>query len=507
MFTLPLLSITKLSKRFGGTQALDGVDLEIESGEIHALLGENGAGKSTLIKILAGVYLADSGDIRLKGSIVHPHRQAVPIAFIHQDLGLVETMTVAENIALVAGYAKKNAMISWRATRDVAASALRDLGSTINPEAKIADLPLAERSLVAIARALATQADVVVLDEPTAALPEPDVARLLKVLEQLASRGIAVIYVSHRIDEVFRVAHRVTVLRDGRRVGTGRVQDTSPAELIKMIVGRSLSDLFVEPSAPTSKLVLNVDNLRTGHVGPISFRLHEGEVLGLAGLRGAGHLSVGRAIYGMLPRDSGQVAVSGETLGATRPSDAIRAGIGLLPNKRREEGLANSMSVKENTFINPAAYGVRWFQFIGHDSERANCEELLVRLSVRPAAPDLTISALSGGNQQKVILARWFAIGTPILILEEPTLGVDVGAKVDVYRLIDEALRKGHAVLLVSSDFEEVASACHRVLIFDRGHVVAELGRSDLSVARITAMASGSDKVGNEGGQFELAQV
>ena len=324
-YSTGLLSITKLSKRFGGTQALDDVDLEIESGEIHALLGENGAGKSTLIKVLAGVYLADSGDIRLKGSIVHPHRQAVPIAFIHQDLGLVETMTVAENIALVAGYAKKHAMISWRATRDVAASALRDLGSTIDPEAKIAGLPLAERSLVAIARALATQADVVVLDEPTAALPEPDVARLLKVLEQLASRGIAVIYVSHRIDEVFRVAHRVTVLRDGRRVGTGRVQDTSPAELIKMIVGRSLSDLSRRAKRADFKVGLERRQspnwaCRTHF---ISIARGGGARIGRATRSGAPFR--GRAIYGMLPRDLWAGSRVRETLGATRLSDAIRS--------------------------------------------------------------------------------------------------------------------------------------------------------------------------------------
>ena len=405
---------------------------------------------------------------------------------------MVETMTVAENIALVAGYGNTGPFISWRSTRAMAGSALDQFGSTIHPEMRVADLPAAERSLVAIARALATKADLIVLDEPTAALPEPDVARLLDVLKQLSRRGVAVLYVTHRIDEVFRIGDQVTVLRDGRVVGTQPVGQLPATELVRMIVGRSLTDLFVEPTIPSSRVLLTVESLRTGNIGPISFSLHEGEILGFAGLRGAGHLSVGRALYGLHARGGGTVEVRGRKLEANMPSTSIRAGMGLVPNKRREEGLANGLTVKENLFINPALCGTRFFELMGRRKERRACQDQLTRLSVRPAEPQLGIAALSGGNQQKVVLARWFAIGVKILILEEPTFGVDVGAKADVYRLIKNNLQSGHAVILISSDFEEVTGVCNRVLIFDRGRVVKELRRHELSLAAITAIASGS---------------
>jgi ribose transport system ATP-binding protein len=498
MIAPAVLQLTNIMKRFAGTQALDGVSLAIRPGEIHALLGENGAGKSTLIKILAGIYTADSGQVQINGIDANPRRDRLPIAFIHQDLGLVETMTVAENIALVAGYPSQRGLISWSATRNRALDSLARLGATTDPLVKVGDLPPAERSIVAIARALATKCDLVVLDEPTAALPEPDVAKLLETLRALARHGVAILYVSHRLDEVFRIADRTTVLRDGRVVGSVDVRDTTPEKLVNLIIGRSLSEMFTEPPPSDTQTLLEVRDLQVGFVGPVSFSIRRGEVVGLAGLRGAGHLSIGRAIYGATDKSSGSVTIDGRKILTAKPADAIRARIGLVPNRRREEGLANGLSVAENLFLNPRASGVRWNELYNSRSERNRARERLKPLAVRPSDPGLIISALSGGNQQKVVLARWFAIGARVLILEEPTLGVDVGAKADVYKLITSALREGHAILLISSDFEEVSGICHRALIFDRGRISAELPRDQLSVSGITSIASGGSDAKTE---------
>ena len=308
----PLLAMTGLVKRFTGTLALDHVDFDVRRGEVHALLGQNGAGKSTLIKVLAGVYKADAGAILFAGEPAHPGTEALPIAFIHQDLGLVEWMTVAENVAIQTGYPRSRAgLISWPKVNSAAAEALAIMGSDLDPETPISSLPAAERSLVAIGRALAIKSDILVLDEPTAALPEADVERLLETLRRLRASNIGIVYVTHRLDEVLRIADRVTVLRDGRRLATVAASETNAGELVQMIVGRSMSDAFVRPTQPSDRGALSVEDLVAEHVGPVSFSVAAGETLGLVGLRGAGHHTVGRAIFGHTPMDS-------------RPADARR---------------------------------------------------------------------------------------------------------------------------------------------------------------------------------------
>src|SRR5262245_39789990 len=293
----PILAVSGLTKRFTGTLALDRVDFDLRRGEVHALLGQNGAGKSTLIKILAGVYPADAGEIHFAGRPVDLASETLPISFIHQDLGLVEWMTVGENVALLNGYPRSPlGLISWPLVRKAAADALAIMGSDLDPDARITGLPAAERSLVAIGRALALKASILVLDEPTAALPEADVERLLQMLRRLRASGIGIIYVTHRLDEVFRIADRITVLRDGRRVATVESRQTSPRDLIGMIVGRSMNDAFVRPAASTERVVLEVKDAVSGHVGPVSFTIAAGETLGLVGLRGAGHHTIGRSI-------------------------------------------------------------------------------------------------------------------------------------------------------------------------------------------------------------------
>jgi ribose transport system ATP-binding protein len=490
----PLLDIRRLSKRFSGTLALDAVDLAVNSGEVHALLGENGAGKSTLIKVLAGVHPADAGEIRLHDRVVDPVADALPITFIHQDLGLVDTMTVAENVAVLAGYPRRSGLISWSRARAAAATALELMGGGVDPDARVGDLPAAEKSIVAIARAMAVRCELLVLDEPTAALPETDVARLLAVLRRLRSRGIGIIYVTHRLDEVFRFADRVTVLRDGRRVTTEAIADTNPTALIFHIVGRSLSDLFVKPPASTAGTLLAVDRLVANDVGPVSFEVAAGEIVGLVGLRGAGHDIVGRAVFGDVAITSGSVSLTGTPLSVHAPRDAIRRRIGFVSSKRGEESLAPNLTVRENLFINPVTTGGKVLAAIHPSHEQAHCLRVLHRFSVRPPEPERVIATLSGGNQQKVVVARWLEAGSRLLVLEEPTFGVDVGSKAEIYQLLQQALDGGLAVLLISSDFEEVAGICHRALIFDRGRVIAELPRAELSLARLTALAAGGDE-------------
>ncbi len=487
-----LLDVRQITKRFTGTLALDAVDFDLQPGEVHALLGENGAGKSTLIKVLAGVHRADGGEIHVHGRVMDPSSERLPITFIHQDLGLVDSMTVAENVALATGYPRRGGLISWSEVRRLAEDALQRMGGGVDADARVRDLPAAERSIVAIARAMAVTRDILVLDEPTAALPEADVGRLLDALDHLRHSGVGLIYVSHRLDEVFRIADRVTVLRDGRRVWSGAIADTDPAALVHHIVGRDLADVFVRPSSSTAAPVLRVHDLVSGDAGPVSFDVRAGEILGLVGLRGAGHDTVGRAIFGDRPVDSGELLLNDRPLVVRDPQGAVRAGIGFVSSKRGEESMAAAMSVRENLFMNPGMTGRGTLQPIHPGREQARADSVLERFTVRPRETERVIATLSGGNQQKVIVARWMEAGTALLVLEEPTFGVDVGSKADIYALLQVVLDQGLAVILVSSDFEEVAGICRRALIFDHGRVVSEVGRESLSVARLIALSSGA---------------
>ncbi len=492
----PLLRVQGVSKQFTGTLALDAVDFDVDGGEIHALLGQNGAGKSTLIKILAGVYPASAGRIVWRGRAVVPTAERLPIAFIHQDLGLVDAMTVAENVAIQAGYHRARGLIDWRASADAAARALTAMGSDIDPRMRIAALSAADRSIVAIARALAVQAEMLVLDEPTAALPAEDVARLLETLRRLRAQGIGMIYVTHRLDEVFLIADRVTVLRDGRRIATQSVAETSASDLVQMIVGGGVADAgAVTPPATRTELLTVADAVvpqeEAGLIGPVSFTLAAGEVLALVGLRGAGHHAIGRAIFGATKLRAGRIVLDGRPLIADGPAAAMAEGIGFVSSRRGEESLAAGMSVQENLYLNPRAGGIAPWQPLAPRRELARALRALARFSVRPPDPSRPIITLSGGNQQKVVVARWMEARIRLLILEEPTIGVDVGSKAEIYRDLNAAVREGLAVLLISSDFEEVEKIAHRALVFSRGTVAAELPRAHITVARLTAHAAG----------------
>ena len=496
--TSGLIRIRGLSKKFSGTLALDSVDFDLDPGEIHALLGENGAGKSTLIKILAGIHVPDQGEIRVRGRVVAPWAERLPFAFIHQDLGLVGDLSVAENIALVAGYQHNHGAISWRRTRREGSRVLERIASRIDPDVKVDRLSAADKSLVAIARALAVRAAVLILDEPTAALPEADVARLMETLAGLRAEGLGIIYVSHRLDEVFRLADRATVLRDGRRVWSDAVAATTPRDLVVTIVGRPLDEVFVAPPQPESEELLEVRDLECSGVGPCSFNIRAGEVVGLVGLRGAGHDVVGRALFGDAPIHGGTMRLGGRPYEPRQPGEALRAGVIFASSKRAEEGMAAELTVRENLFPKPGVTPDQPWRLIDIPAERRHASQVAEHYNIRPADPERSISTLSGGNQQKVVLARSLERGARLLVLEEPTAGVDVGAKVDIYSAIHASAQAGQAVIIVSSDFEEVSGISHRALVFVRGKVAAEVARQDLSIGRLTAIAAAAI-TGNSG--------
>lgn len=492
----PLLRFENVTKRFGGTTALRGVSLELGAGEVLALLGENGAGKSTLIKSLAGIHTPDEGRILFKGT---PYLHSPPrpnekqkVSFIHQDLGLVEWMTVAENVGLAQGYSRRSGLIDWRGTEQRAAQALALVGCDFDPTTRVQQLSRTEKSLVAIARALAVEADVLVLDEPTASLPADEVERMFTVLRKLRQRGVGMIYVSHRLDEIFRIADRVAVLRDGQLVGVRQVSDTTPAELVTLIVGREVKDLYVRAPLARGRETLKVDRLVTASAGPVSFSAFEGEVLGLVGLRGAGQEAVGRALFGAEP-SGGSVRLDGRDLDLVSPQRALEQGVGLVARDRTEESVAGALSVRENMFINPFAIGRSLMSLLSPSAEAQRALAIGADMGLRPNDPALPVEALSGGNQQKVVVGRWLATGRKLLIAEDPTAGVDVGAKSEIYRLIAQALAQGLTVIVVSTDFEEVAHICHRALVFSRGAVVAEIAQGGLTTEALIHAASASE--------------
>jgi ribose transport system ATP-binding protein len=483
--TTPLITLSHLSKRFGATQALDDVSFSINSGEVIALLGANGAGKSTIIKILAKIYTADKGEIKpTEGRPL----EDVKFAFIHQDLGLVDWMTVAESIALGSTYPKKLGVIDWRGVRTRAHEALQRVAPHINPKDTIKNLSRADRSLVVIARALYGKTDVLVLDEPTASLHASDCENLFQVLRNLRNEGCAIIYVSHRLDEIFKVSDRVVVLRDGKMVEDGQINDFSPDSLVRAIVGGE-NKRFALGEFSHGAPVLEVEELSGPNILPTSFKVHKGEVLGLVGLNGAGQREIGRIIAGDLDKYAGHVTLNGKELRGD-VERTVDNGVSLITSSRLEEGLFADITVRENMFPNLHVRGFGAFRFMNFRREREKTFHFDEEFNIKPRTTELSIATLSGGNQQKVILARWLSMDRDLIVLEEPTAGVDVGAKSEIYQLIKRATDSGLSILLVSTDFEEVSLMAHRALVFSSGEIVRELPRSEISIENLVTYAS-----------------
>jgi ribose transport system ATP-binding protein len=476
----PILEVRGISKSFPGVRALKNVDLRIWPGEVHALMGENGAGKSTLMKILAGAYRPDSGAILLDGNPVQfrtPHEARLAgIGIIYQELTVAPNLTVSGNVFLGSelsrlGFIKDTAEMD-RKTQGV----LDRLGARFRPNQRAAHLAVAEQQQVEIARALFYKSRVLVMDEPTAALSDRETDRLFDVVRHLRSEGLAIIYISHRMAEVYELADRLSVLRDGEYVGELKRAEFSAGKVIEMMVGRRLEDFYEHTKRAAGRVVLEVKNMSDGdRVKNASFQLRQGEVLGLAGLVGAGRTELARLIFGADKRKSGEIYLNGEKLQINQPKDAIRAGIGYVPEDRKLQGVFLQMSSGENITMNIlgrySACGVLNFKKL---NDRANAEVKAMR--VRTASLKSRAGGLSGGNQQKLLLARWLEINPKVLLLDEPTRGVDVGAKAEIYALIQQLVDKGTAVLFISSELPEIVGVCDRVLVMREGEITGEVG-------------------------------
>ena len=489
-----VLEMEGISKRFGATRALDNVRLTVRSHEIHALMGENGAGKSTLMKVLSGVYQPDAGVIKVDGKPIligkPAEARAAGISLIYQELSVAANLTVAENVFMgsepktrwgMADTAEMN-----RRTEDV----LRSLDAPFSAMTPARKLSIAQQQQVEIARALIHRGRVLIMDEPTAALSDRETEALFRIVRKLRDDGIAVIYISHRMAEVNALADCVTVLRDGGYVGELTREQLDPARIVQMMVGRPLGDFYQHKTGRVrGKPVLQVENLTGGKVRPASFTVHAGEVLGLAGLVGAGRTELARLIFGADPKTGGRVLLDGREVNIREPLDAIRLAIGYLPEDRKGQGLFLQLSALANTSMNTLRGNSR-LGVINHSALNKLTNEAIARLSIKVHGPEGIVGGLSGGNQQKVLLARWLEIKPRVLLLDEPTRGVDVGAKSEIYRIINDLAAQGVAIVVISSELPEVIGICDRVVVMREGLITGECIQEDINQENIMTLAT-----------------
>jgi ribose transport system ATP-binding protein len=496
-----LIDIRSLSKSFPGQVALSDVSMQIMPGQIHALVGQNGSGKSTLIKILAGYHQPDPGaEVLMRGQRVDIENlspaERSHLHVMHQDLGLVPTLSIMENLALGRGYETGfGGRINWRRERIRVTQLLAEFGVEADPRALVGSLRAAEQSIVALVRALQDWErddvgergqgldlrSVLVLDEPTASLPRLEVDRLFAAVRRVAQRGGGVVFVSHRLDEVFELADYVTVLRDGKVVGSQPLRELDQARLIELIVGRPVDDLYASPPEPKAEVALEATDVAGASVVDVDLTVRRGEVVGVAGLVGSGRDELASLLFGAKRLVHGEVRVNGERVQS--PRGAINAGMGLVPADRKGDGCIPAHTVRENVVLPRLGPFGRWW--LRRSIERREADEWIAKVELRPADPERAISTLSGGNQQKAVLARWMRTDPSVLVLDEPTQGVDVGAKASIYELLASAAAGGTAVVMCSSDAEELAHVCDRVLVLRSGRVATELSGASLTADRI----------------------
>ncbi|MCS6773948.1 MAG: sugar ABC transporter ATP-binding protein [Anaerolineae bacterium] len=497
----PVIELRGISKRFPGVQALDNVSFDVREGEVHALLGENGAGKSTLIKILTGAYQADGGQIFLRGKPVTipdtRHGLKLGIAAIYQELSLYPDLSVAENIFMGHHPSLRGGLVNWRQMEQRARAILHELDADdLDVSRPVRGLSVGNQQRVEIAKALSHDARILIMDEPTAALTKHDVDQLFAIVRRLRERGVAVVYITHRLEEVFLLADRVTVLRDGRVVGeTLDVSKTSQAELIRMMVGRTLDTLFPKTPAQPGEVVLEVRNLCYGRTTrKVNFILRQGEIVGLAGLVGAGRSELAQVIFGVTPAESGEIRVNGRPVSIRSPREAMALGIAYVPEDRKNQGLLLRMNVRENTALAVLRQLLR-YGFIDYAAEDRLAKEYVEQLQIRTPSLLQQVVNLSGGNQQKVVLAKWLATKPKVLILDEPTRGIDVGAKAEIHRLMNALAQQGMAILMISSELPEILGMSDRVLVMRQGTIVAELDRAQATQEAVVAAAMGADEL------------
>ena len=492
------LKMEGISKSFPGVRALDNVSLELRPGEVHGLLGENGAGKSTLIKILSGAYQPDSGSIELDGEKIHitsPRQaQKLGIVTIYQEFNLIPPLSIAENVFIGREPGRGN-LISWPQMRRQTQAVMDRLGLDLSPQTLVRSLSVADQQMVEIARALSMESKLIIMDEPTAALSENEVEQLLRIIRELKAQGISIIFITHHIEEALKICDRVTVLRDGHLVGTENIKDITLDDIIRMMVGRSLSDLFQRKAAHShGDVVLRVNNLsRRGNprdpnaimLRDISFEVRQGEILGIAGLVGAGRTELARAIFGVDKISSGTIEIDGRTVRIHSPHDAIRHGLGLVPEDRKQQALFLSLAVRDNLSLAVLKRLCTPLGFVRQRAEQALIAEYRQALNIQMTSPKQRVANLSGGNQQKVVIARWLALKPKVLIVDEPTRGIDVAAKAEVHQLLDELARSGVSVIMISSELPEILSMSDRILTLREGRLTGELTRAEASEERI----------------------
>ena len=473
-----ILHLRGITKTFPGVKALDSVDLDVRRGEVHALLGENGAGKSTLMKILAGTYLPDSGQIELDGQAVSPRKpldaKRLGILLVHQELSLVPGLSVAENIYL-GSLPRKGLGVDWRKLRADGDAILERLESNVSSRDTVASLSIANQQMVEIARALAFDPRIVIFDEPTSSLTEQEKRILFKNIQRLQDQDVAIIYISHRMDEIFELSDRITVLRDGRQRGTVYTDETNEAEVTRLMIGRDLEDALDKGTATPGATVLEVENLTVpGLFEGVDLDIRAGEVVGLYGLIGAGRSELAETIFGLRPPSSGSIRFFGEERSLSGPAQAVDIGIALVPEDRKEQGLVLGMGVRDNLTL-PQIDELARLGFVDGSKERALYVTYKDRLDIKTPGPQQATKNLSGGNQQKIVIAKWLAQSPRLLILDEPTRGIDVGSKSEIHRLIRGLADQGIAVLVISSEMPEILGVSDRILTMYEGRITAEL--------------------------------
>jgi len=485
-----------IRKAFPGVVALDDVDFNLEAGEVHILLGENGAGKSTLVKILSGALQKTKGEIALFGNPVHivspKHAQQLGIGIIYQELNLVPSLTAAENIFLGRERTNSLGLIDTQALLSSAQNILASIGLQIDCNQPVKTFGIAQRQMIEVAKALSLDARILVMDEPTSALSETEIKQLFDVIRRLREKDVAIIYISHRLQEIFEIGDRVTVLRDGKLVGTRVINETSQSELVRMMVNRELKDQYPRHRTAIGEEILRVEKFnRKGALRDISFSLHRGEILGISGLLGSGRTELARAIFGADKLDSGEIIIRGERRKINSPRTAVKLGLGFLTEDRKSQGLVLKLSVKENITLSSLDLFSR-LGIISRKSEENGAESFIQQLRIKTPSHGQKVINLSGGNQQKVVLAKWLSSKADIFIFDEPTRGIDVGSKVEIYQLMNQLTAEGVAIIMISSELPEVLGMSDRILIMHQHAIAGELHAGEATQERVMRYALGA---------------